>query len=71
MTARHHDYKPVDAKGVSLQPLGASQVSQHTNIGMALGYGRRYLVTDSLLQCDVDAGVGRKPSSQDIREVFF
>ena len=71
MTARHDDHKPVDAKGVSLQPLGASQVSQHADIGAALGDRRRYLVTDSLLQCDVDAGVGRKPAGQDIRKVFF
>jgi hypothetical protein len=71
MAARHHDHEPVDAKGVSLQPLGASQVSQHANIGVGLGYGRSDLVTEPLLQRDIDAGIRRKPAGKNIRKVFF
>ena len=71
MAARHHDHEPVDAKGVSLQSLGASQVSQHANIGMGLGHSRRYLATEPLLHRDIDARIGRKPAGKSIRKVFF
>jgi hypothetical protein len=71
MAARHHDHVPIHKKGVSLQSFGASQVNEHANIGMPLGHSRSYLVTEPLLQRDIDAGIGRKPAGQDIREVFF
>ena len=58
-------------KGVSLQSLGASQVSQHSNISVGLGHSRGYLVTESLLQRDIDAGICRKPAGKNLRKVLF
>ena len=71
MAARHHDHEPIDAKRVGLQPLGASQVSQHSNISVGLGHSRGYLVTESLLQRDIDAGICRKPAGKNLRKVLF
>jgi hypothetical protein len=71
MAARHHDHEPIDAKGICLQPFGAGQVSEHTDIGVSLGYGWSYLVTDPLLQRDIDARIPRKPAGQNIRKVLF
>jgi len=71
VTARHHGHQPIRAKGVSLQSVGARQVGQQANIGVGLGHGRRDLVTESLLQSDIDSGIGRKPACKYIRKVFF
>jgi len=71
MAARYHDHEAIDAKGVSLQSLGTSQVSQHSNIGMGLGHTRSDLVTESLLQRDIDAGIRRKPAGKNVRKVLF
>jgi hypothetical protein len=73
MAARHDDDKPVNAEGEGLQSLDASRVGghQHADVGVALRYGRSYLVTEAFLQCDIDAGIGCKPAGKNIRQVFF
>ena len=73
MAARHDDDEPVNAEGEGLHSLDASRVGghQHADVGVALRYGRSYLVTEAFLQCDIDAGIGCKPAGQDIRKVFF
>jgi hypothetical protein len=73
MAARHDDDEPVHEKGEGLQSLDASRVGghQHADVGVALRYGRRYLVTEAFLQCDIDAGIGCEPAGKNIRQVFF
>src|ERR1700691_4544172 len=73
MAARHDDDEPVNAEGKGLQSLDASRVGgdQNADVGVALRYGRSYLVTEAFLQCDIDAGIGCKPAGQNIRQVFF
>src|SRR5580704_12781936 len=73
VAARHDDDEPVDAEGVGLQSLDDSRVTlhEHADVGVALRYGRSYLVTEAFLQCDIDAGIGRKPAGESIRQVFF
>jgi hypothetical protein len=69
MAARHDDDEPVNAEGEGLQFLDASRVGghQHADVGVALRYGRSYLVTEAFLQCDIDAGISCKPAGQDIQ----
>jgi hypothetical protein len=73
MTAWHDDDEPVDVEGEGLQSLDASRVggNQHAKVGVALRYGRSYLVTEAFLQCDIDAGIRCKPAGKNIRQVFF
>jgi hypothetical protein len=73
MAARHDDDESVNAEGEGLQSLDASRVGghQHADVGVALRYGRSYLVTEAFLQCDIDAGIGCKPAGKNIRQVFF
>src|ERR1700722_19120413 len=73
MAARHDHDKPVNAEGEGLQSLDASGVveHQHADFGVALRYGGSYLVAEALLQCDIDTGIGCKPASKNIRQVFF
>ena len=73
MAARHDDDEPVNAKGEGLKSLDASRVGghQHADVGVALRYGRSYLVTEAFLQCDIDAGISCKPAGKNIRQVLF
>ena len=73
MATRHNDDEPVDAEGVGLQSLDASQVGQHqhANVGVPLRHGRSYLVTEPFLKRDIDAGIGCKPAGKNIRQVLF
>jgi len=73
MAAWHDDDESVNAEGEGLQSLDAGRVGgqQHADVGVALRYGRSYLVTEALLQCDIDARIGCKPASKNIRQVFL
>ena len=73
MAARHDDDEPVNAEGERLKSLDASRVGvhQHADVGVALRYGRGYLVAEAFLQCDIDAGIACKPAGKNIRQVFF
>ena len=73
MAARHDDDEPVNAEGEYLQSLDDSRVGghQHADVGVALRYGRSYLVTETFFQCDIDTGIGCKPAGKNIRQVFF
>jgi hypothetical protein len=67
--ATGHDHNElVNAEGECLQSLDAGRVGgrQHADVGVALRYGRSYLVTEAFLQCDVDAGVGCKPAGKNM-----
>src|ERR1700726_5221056 len=66
MAARHDDDEPVNAEGEALQSLDVGRVGghQHADVGVALRYGRSYLVTEAFLQGDIDAGIGCKPAGK-------
>src|SRR6202030_4623764 len=50
MAARHDDDESVNAEGEGLQSLDAGRVGghQHADVGVALRYGRSYLVTETV-----------------------
>ena len=64
MVRRDHEHEPIDTKRQDLEPGHLDRAGDDPDIGTAVGDGPDDLVTEPLLQVDIDLGIGREKGAE-------